>query len=76
MLKNFFGKKVKMKKKISQNGAPCNQFVILYDRELMSEILKSEFLSYEYIFDNILDNLMKSLVENCKITTREEVQND
>lgn len=65
-----------MKTKILKTGAPSNQFVILYDRELMSEILKSEFLSYEYIFDNILESLTKSLVKSCEIVKSEEVNND
>jgi hypothetical protein len=65
-----------MIKKNFKTGAPGNQFVILYDRELMSEMLKSEFLSYEYIFDNILESLTKSLVESCTIVESEEVQND
>lgn len=52
------------------------EFVVSYDKNFMFEVLKSEFMNYEYVLDEILVELVNAIIEGCPIAVRKEVGNE
>ena len=66
-----------MKKLISvTSGNTQKEFVISYDKNFMLDVLKSELISYEYVLDEILVELVNAIIEGCPIAVRKEVGNE